>query len=57
MKLKTKLKPIRYEKDFMKIKFESYNDLPLTEILNIPLCVVIDRSVFQENEKYYPQII
>ena len=25
------------------------------KILNIPLCVIIVKSVFQENNKYYPQ--
>ena len=40
----------------MIIKFESDDDLPLGEILNIPLCVIIVRSVFQENNKYYPQV-
>ena len=40
----------------MKIKFGSDDDLPLGKILNIPLCVVIVRSVFQENNKYYPQV-
>ena len=39
----------------MKIKFESNNGLP-SEIINIPVCVVIVKSVFQENDKYYPQI-
>ena len=29
------IEPIRYEKDFMKIKFESNDDLPLGKILNI----------------------
>ena len=29
-------KVIKYSKDFMKIKFESDNDLPLRNILNIP---------------------
>ena len=48
--------PIEYEKDFMKIKFESNDDLPLGKILNIPLCVIITKSVFQENDKYYPQV-
>ena len=42
--------PIEYEKTFMKIRFESDDDLP-----NIPVCVIIIRSVFQENNKYYPQ--
>ena len=50
------IKPIRYEKDFMKIKFESNDDLPLDKILNIPVCVIIAKSGFQENDKYYPQV-
>ena len=40
----------------MRIKFESDNDLPLGKILNIPLCVIIVKSVFQENDRYYPQV-
>ena len=40
----------------MKIRFESDNDLPLGKILNIPVCVIIVRSVFRENNKYYPQV-
>ena len=40
----------------MKIKFESNDDLPLGKILNIPVCVIIVKSVFQENGKYYPQV-
>ena len=50
------IEPIKYEKDFMKIKFESDDNLPLGKILNIALCVIIVRSAFQENNKYYPQV-
>ena len=32
--------PIKYEKDFMKIRFESDDNLPLCRILNIPVCTV-----------------
>ena len=39
----------------MKIKFESNDDLHLGKILNIPVCIIIVRSVFQEKNKYYPQ--
>ena len=46
---------IEYKKDFMKIKFEPDVDLPFGKILNIPLCVIIVRSVSQENNKYCPQ--
>ena len=41
----------------MNIKFESDDDLPLGEVLNIPLCVIIIRGVFKEDSKYYPQIL
>ena len=49
-------KPIEYKKDFIKIRFESDDNLPLGKILNIPVCVIIVRSLFQENNKYYGQI-
>ena len=48
------IEPIKYEKDFMKIKFEPDDDLPLDEMLNITVCVIIVRFVFQENDKYHP---
>ena len=42
----------------MKIKFESNDDLPLDEILNIPVCVLnISGGVFKEDGKYYSQIL
>ena len=40
------IEPIRYEKDFMYIRFESNDDLRLSKILNIPVCVIIAKSVF-----------
>ena len=36
--------------DFMKIKFESDDDLPLGKLLNIALCVTIVRSVFSKKQ-------
>ena len=41
----------------MKIKFESNDDLPLGKMLNIPVCIIIVRSVFEEDGKYYPQVL
>ena len=46
------VKPIKYEKDFMKIKFESNDD----KILSISLCIVTVGSAFQDNNNYYPQV-
>ena len=48
--------PIEYKKDFMKIRFESDDDLPLGEILSIPSMIVVTRFVFREDTKYYPQV-
>ena len=43
--------PIKYGRDFIKIKFESDDDLPLDKILSIPMCIVAVGSVFQEDNK------
>ena len=48
--------PIKYKKDFMKIRFESDDDLSLGKILNVPSLIIVTRSVFQEDNKYYPQV-
>ena len=34
----------------MKIKFESYDDLPLGKMLNIPVCLTAVESVFKKNK-------
>ena len=40
----------------MKIKFESENDLPLGNTLNIVDMIIVVASVLEKNGKYYPQI-
>ena len=40
----------------MKIKFEFDYGLPLGKILNIPVCVIIAKSAFEGNVKYYSQV-
>ena len=50
------IEPFEYEEDVMKIRFESVYGLTLGKILNIPVCVVVVRSAFEKNGKYYPQI-
>ena len=49
-------KPGVYEKEFMKIKFNPDNNLPLNKILRLYNLTIIVRSVFQEDNKYYPQV-
>ena len=48
-------KPGEYEKDFMKIKFNSDDNLPLNKTLKLHNMTIIIRSVFEEDGKYYPQ--
>ena len=45
-----------YGKNFIKIKFNSDNNLPLNEILNLHMLAVIVRSVFEDDGKHYPQV-
>ena len=45
-----------YEKDYMKIKFNSDDDLPLNKTLKFTLMTITIRCVFEENGKLYPQV-
>ena len=44
-----------YGKDYMKIKFNSDDDLPLNKSLKFHAMTIIIRSVFEEGDKLYPQ--
>ena len=46
-------KPSKYEKDYMKIKFNSDDNLQSNKILKLHNLTVIVRSVFEEGGKYY----
>ena len=45
-----------YEKDYMKIKFNSDDNLPLNKPLKSHLMTITIRSVFEEDGKLYPQL-
>ena len=45
-----------YEKDYMKIKFNSDNHLPWNTPLKFHLMTITIRSVFEEGGKLYPQV-
>ena len=47
---------IQYDKDYMKIKFESNDILPTDNIINMHQVTIIIRLVFQKGKKLYPQI-
>ena len=50
-------KPGDYDEKYMKIKFNSDDNLPLNKILKIHNMTIVIRSVFQEDGKYYLQIL
>ena len=60
--IKNKIKAINdtkendYEKDYMNIKFDSDDDLPLNKPLKFHAMTITIRSVFEEDGKFYPQI-
>ena len=45
-----------YRKDYMKMKFNSDNDLSLNKPLKFHLMTIIIRCVFSEDGKLYPQL-
>ena len=45
-----------YEKDHMKIKFNSDDDLPLKKPLKFHNMTITIRFVFKEDGKLYPQV-
>ena len=47
---------VQYDKDYMKIKFESNDNLPINNIVNMQQVTIIIRSVFAQNGKIYPQL-
>ena len=45
-----------YEKDYMKIKFNSDDEPPLSKPIKFHAMTIIIRSVFEEDVKRYPQV-
>ena len=45
-----------YAKEYMKIKFDSDDNLRLNKIIQFRLLTIIIRNIFEKDGKYYPQI-
>ena len=45
-----------YGKDYMKIKFNSDDNLPLNKALKSRILTIIIKTIFEEDGKYYPEI-
>ena len=47
---------VQYHKDYIKIIFESDDNLPKDNVVNMHQVTIIIRSVFAQNSKFYPQL-
>ena len=45
-----------YDVNYMKIKFDSDDELPLNKTIKIPSMMTVVTAIFLENDKYYPQV-
>ena len=45
-----------YDKDFMKIKFNSDDNLPLKKTIKLHNMTIVIRSFFEEHGKFYRQV-
>ena len=45
-----------YDEKYMKIKFDSDDNLPLNKTVEIPLMILVVRAIFHKNNKYYPLV-
>ena len=46
-----------YDENYMKIKFNSDDKLPLNKTIEIPRMIIAVRAIFLENNKYYPLVL
>ena len=46
----------KYDKDYMRIKFNTDDDIPVNKQLNFLTITIIIRCVFEKNGTYYPQV-
>ena len=48
--------PIKYDDNYMKIKFNTTDYIILDKIMYFPTIAIIGRFVTQKYDKYYPQL-
>ena len=55
-KIKGYSQPIKYDDNYMKIKFNTDYNSPLNKIKYLPTITRIIRSITKKDDKYYPQL-
>ena len=48
--------PIKYDDNYMKIKFNSDDNIPLNKIIYLPTITITIRGITKKDHKYYPQV-
>ena len=48
--------PTKYDDNYMKIKFNTDDNIPVNEIIYFPTITIIIRSVTKKDDKCYPQL-
>ena len=48
--------PVKCDENYMKIKFNTDDNIPLNKIIYFPTISVTIRSITQKDDKYYPQL-
>ena len=48
--------PIKYDDNYMKIKFSTDDNIPLNKIIYLPTITITIRCITKKDSKYYPQI-
>ena len=45
-----------YDEKYIKIKFDSDDELPLNKTIEISVMIIVVRAIFYESNKYYPRV-
>ena len=48
--------PVVYDKDYMKIQFDSNDNLLLNKLMKFHALAIVIRQVFEKNNVFYPQV-
>ena len=48
--------PIKYDDNYMKIKFNTDDNIPLNKIIYLPTITITIKTVTKKDDKYYPQV-
>ena len=49
--------PIKYDDNYMKIKFNTDDNIPLNKIIYFNTVTIIIKSITKKDDKYYPQLL